>query len=373
MEKTIEDKIRYAKIQLMSKSVFLSTICLRLKHKITDIVPTAGTDGLTILYNPEFIEKIDTQELTGLMAHEIWHVAYQHFSRLQGRDRVLWNVAGDYVINYMLIKAGFTLPKGGLYDEQYAEMTTEQVYELIYDKAEDYSDFEPDLLEGASTEANGKTTTLDANTLKEKVTSIVVQAQTQSMMADKSQGEIPGEISRLIDELINPKLDWKQLLVRYLTDRAKTDYTWSRPNKRFMPDHYLPSLYSETIGNITIAIDTSGSITDSELQEILTEIESIRDTYHPKELTIIDCDHRINNIHQIDDYTEILSLEFSGGGGTDFQPVINYCNENPPALLIYFTDLYADDITDPVEYDVLWVCNSNHDAPTIGETIYING
>ena len=367
METSIEDKIRFAKIQLMSKSVFLSTICLRLKHKITDIVPTAGTDGLNILYNPKFIENLDTKELTGLMAHEIWHVAYQHLTRVGGRDRQLWNVAGDYVINYMLVEAGFTLPKDGLYDKQYANMTTEQVYDLIYEDSEKYEDFEPDLLEG-----DGSGEKIDSATLKEKLTSIVVQAQTQSMMANKAQGEIPGEISRMIDELINPKLDWRQLLIRYLTARTNNDYSWSRPNKRFKPEYYLPSLYSETIGNITIAIDTSGSITDEELQEILAEIEGIRETYHPKELTIIDCDSEIHNIHKVDDYTEILSLEFSGGGGTNFEPVINYCNENPPAVLIYFTDLYADDVTEHVEYDILWVCNSNHSAPTIGETIYIN-
>lgn len=369
METTAEDKIRYAKIQLMSKSVFLSTICLRLKHKISDIVPTAGTDGLTILYNPDFIKNLDTKELTGLMAHEIWHVAYQHLIRGGNRDKRLWNIAGDYVINYMLIQANFTLPKDGLYDEKYADMTTEQVYEIIYEEAEDYSDFQPDLLES---DGSGSGEPMDENTLKEKLTSIVVQAQTQSMMANKAQGEIPGEITRMIDDLINPKLDWRQLLVRYLTARTNTDYSWSRPNKRFMPAHYLPSLYSETIGDITVAVDTSGSITDDELAEILTEIEGIRETYHPKKLTIIDCDYIIHNVHKIDDYTDIKSLKFTGSGGTDFAPVIDYCNENPPAILIYFTDLYADDVTEDVGYDILWVCNSTHEAPTIGETIYIN-
>ena len=368
METNVEDKIRYAKIQLMSKSVFLSTICLRLKHKITTIIPTAATDGLNILYNPDFIKDMPTEELTGLMAHEVWHVAYQHLTRLGGRDKVLWNVAGDYVINYMLVKADFRLPKEGLYDEQYANMTTEKVYDLIYDSSKDYSDFAPDLLESGE----GTGDAIGGKELTAQLTSIIVQAQTQSMMANKAQGEIPGEISRMIDNLINPKLDWRQLLSRYLSDRTNTDYSWRRPNKRYMPNHYLPSLYSETIGNVVIAIDTSGSVTDEEIKELLTEVESIRETYHPKTLTIIDCDYKIHAVHEINDYTDILSLPFTGGGGTAIEPVINYCNTNPPAVLIYFTDLYADDITEEVPYDILWVCNSQHPPAQVGETIYIN-
>jgi len=373
MEYRVEDKIRYAKVQLMSKSVFLSTICLRLRHILSDDISTAATNGLTIMYNPDFISKLSTEELTGLMAHEVWHVAYQHHTRIGGRDRQLWNVAGDYVINYVLVEAGFTLPKGGLYDEQYSNMATDKVYDLIYDNADEYSDFTGDLLEqeGAG-DSEGESTLSDIE-LQERLTSIVVQAQTQSKMAGKDAGEIPGEITRMIDDLINPKLDWRQLLQRYLTARTKTDYSWARPNKRFMPKHYLPSLYSETIGEITIAIDTSGSITQEELTEILTEIEGIRETYKPPKLTLIDCDYKIHGIHDLDEFTDIHNIKFKGDGGTSFNPVINYCNENPPAVLIYFTDLYADAIDEHVEYDIIWVCNSNHKAPEIGETIYING
>lgn len=370
MEPTVEDKLRYAKVQLMTKSVFLSTICLRLRHKLSDSIPTAGTNGLNILYNPEFINKLTTEELTGLMAHEVWHVAYQHLIRIGTRDKQLWNVAGDYVINYMLREANFSLPEGGLYDSKYKDMTTEQVYDIIYENADEIPpNYSGDLLDNG---ADGESSISDTD-LRDKLTSIIVQAQTQSMMAKKSQGEIPGEIARMIDDLINPKLNWKQLLDRYVSERTKHDYSWIRPNKRFMPDHYLPSMYSETIGNITIAIDTSGSVSDEELHELLSEVQGIRDTYKPQELVVIDCDYEIHNVFKIDEYTDILSLEFTGGGGTSFEPVFNYCRDNVPNVLIYFTDLYADQIEDNVEYDVLWICNSRHDPALIGETIYIDG
>jgi len=373
--KTLEDRIRYAKVQLMSKSVFLSTICLRLRHEISDVIPTAGTNGLTILYNPDFVASIDTEELTGLLAHEVWHVAFQHITRVGNRDKRLWNVAGDYVINDMLLKANFKLPADGLHDSKYADMTTEQVYDIIFEEQDQYKNFVQDILEpgeGSTNDQDSQNTAQGTDKLKEQLTSIIVQAQTQSMMAGKQQGEIPGEVARMIDDLINPKLDWKQLLDRYVSERSKNDFTWMRPNKRFMPNHYLPSMYSETIGNITIAIDTSGSVTQEELTEMLTEIESIRDTYQPEELVVIDCDYIIHGVHKVDKYTDIHDIQFKGEGGTSFDPVFEYCKDNPPNILIYFTDLYAEPVQNNVEYDVLWVCNSDHEPAVIGETIYIN-
>ena len=373
MEAELEDKLRYAKIQLMTKSVFLSTICLRLRHRISEDIPTAATNGVTILYNPEFIKSLDTAELTGLMAHEVWHIAFQHLTRRNERDPKIWNIAGDYVINLMLKEAGFQLPREGLYDTQFKDMTTEQVYSEIFDEAQNgFPDFKQDIL--ANNEGNDEgDPQLSDKDLQDKLTSIVVQAQTQSMMAGKQAGEIPGEISRLIDDLINPKLNWKQLLDRYVSDRIKNDYSWKRPNRRFMPEHYLPSMYSETIGNVTVAIDTSGSVSDNELQAMLSEIQSIRDLYKPKELKIIDCDYDIHNVYTIDEHTDILSLNFTGGGGTSFHPVFEYCEDYPPSVLIYFTDLYASQIEEPVRYDVLWICNSSHDPAPIGDTIYIDG
>ena len=262
-----------------------------------------------------------------------------------------------------------------MHDSKYADMTTEQVYDIIFEEQDQYKNFVQDILEpgeGSTNDQDSQNTAQGTDKLKEQLTSIIVQAQTQSMMAGKQQGEIPGEVARMIDDLINPKLDWKQLLDRYVSERSKNDFTWMRPNKRFMPNHYLPSMYSETIGNITIAIDTSGSVTQEELTEMLTEIESIRDTYQPEELVVIDCDYIIHGVHKVDKYTDIHDIQFKGEGGTSFDPVFEYCKDNPPNILIYFTDLYAEPVQNNVEYDVLWVCNSDHEPAVIGETIYIN-
>ncbi len=364
-----DTQLRHAKIDLMTKSVFLSTICLSLKHEFTDQLPTAGTNGISILYNPDFLNRLSAQERTGLLAHEVWHVAFNHLTRLGDRDKVLWNKAGDYVINYMLEKSGITIPVGGLIDHRFAEMSTEQVYEIIKDEEPEGNpggdgDFEVDLLDPPPG--------LDAQDVSDKITDIIIKAQLQSKMADKDKGEIPGEIARAIDDLINPKLPWYEILNRFMSDLVKDDYSWVKPNKRFYPNYYLPSQHSYTLGQVVVAIDTSGSVSQKEITEMLSEIESIRDTFKPEKLTIIDCDAEIHNIYEIGKYDNILELEFHGNGGTDFQPVIEHCNQVNPDVLIYFTDLYADDVRDVGNYPILWICTDNNpDVQPIGETIYL--
>ena len=363
-----DEYLRHAKIDLMTKSVFLSTICLSLKHNFSENIPTAGTNGLAIIYNPEFLTNLTAPERTGLLAHEVWHVAFNHLGRMDTRDKIIWNKAGDYVINYMLNTAGFKIPEGGLLDSRFHDMTTEQVYDIIKDEPNDDpegEEFFVDLLdppEGSDP--------IDVN---DKITDIIIKAHLQSKIAEKDKSEIPSEISRAIDDLINPKLPWYQILSRFISDMVKDDYTWMKPNRRYFPDYYLPSQYSPTLGNVIVAIDTSGSVQQSELTEMLSEIENIRDTFKPEKLTIIDCDAEIHNVHKIEKYDNILDIEFHGDGGTDFQPVIDYCNENEPEVLIYFTDLYADDVTDVGNYPIIWICTSDHDPSNIGETIYLNG
>ena len=363
-----EVHLRHAKIDLMTKSVFLSTICLSLKHAFTDKLPTAGTNGISILYNPEFLEKLTPQERTGLLAHEVWHVAFNHLTRLGSRDKMLWNKAGDYVINYMLTQAGFTIPKGGLYDERFKDMSTEEVYNIIEAEPEDNhggDNFDEDLLEAPEG--------LSSDDVNDKITDMIIKAQIQSKIANKDKGEIPGEIARAIDDLINPKLPWYEILQRFMSDLVKDDYSWVKPNKRFYPNYYLPSQQSYTLGKVVVAIDTSGSVCDQEMTAMLSEIENIRDTFQPEKLTIIDCDAEIHNIYDIERYDNILDLKFHGCGGTDFQPVIEHCNEINPEVLIYFTDLYADDVRDVGDYPIIWICtdsNNTHTQP-VGEIIYL--
>ena len=369
MSKILENQLLKAKIDLMTRSAFISTIALSARHVITDSIPTAAVCGTTIMYNPEFIAKQSISQLSGLMAHECWHLAFQHRGRRGDRDPIIWNCAADYIINNMLIKAGFEIPVGGLMNNKYdSEWSTDAVYDDLIDQTYDPKTgaLMLDLVDGEDGDQDGIK-------LDSQLTNIIVRARTQAQISNgNAAGEIPGEILRIIDKLLNPRLPWQVLLNKFLDQRTNEEYSWARRNRRFQHE-YLPSLHSYGLGHLTFAIDTSGSITDEELQIMLSEITGIQQVFRPEKMTIIDCDARIHQIHEVDQNTNILQLEFSGNGGTRFKPVLDYMKENPTQALVYFTDLYGEEtFPDDIDYPILWICNSDHEPAPVGETIYVD-
>ena len=369
METALESKLLKAKVELMTRSAFISTIALSLRHVITDKTKTADVSKTTIRYNPEFLKSQTVTQFAGLMAHECWHVAFQHLARRGDRDPIIWNCAGDYIINHMLTKAGFEIPTAGLLDQKYGDgWSTDSVYD---DLMKEKKDFDTDKLMLDLREEEGSEK--DGLARDSAVTNIIVRARTQAQMSGKhAVGEIPDEILRIIDELLNPKLPWQVILNRFLDQRVREEYSWARRNRRYQNDTYMPSLHSYGLGHLTFAIDTSGSIDDEELQEMLSEIKGVQQTFNPESMTIIDCDSVIHKIHDVTQNTDIMSLDFHGGGGTSFQPVLDYVSEHPTQALIYFTDLYGESTLDSVDYPVLWICNSDHEPAPIGETVYVD-
>ena len=362
MDIDLDSILLKAKIELMTRSVFISTISLSVKHIITNDVPTAATSGTKIFYNPEFIAKQSVQQLAGLVAHECWHIAFQHISRRGNRDPIIYNCAGDYVINLMLTKAGMQIPAVGLLDTKYEGMSTEQVYDSLI---EENKKFDPTTLM-LDIQGNGEETEGDNS----EIIDVLVRASTQSKLSGEKAGAIPGEILRVIDELINPKMPWPVLLNRFLDQRTKEEYSWARRNRRH--EVYLPSLHSYGLGHLTWGLDLSGSISKEQMQEMLSEIQGVRDTMCPEKMTIIGFDTRITEIYEIDAHTDILSLEFTAGGGTRLTPLLEYVTEHPTQALVCFTDLYAEQHLEEVDYPVMWICTGTHPPSNIGETIYID-
>ena len=196
--------------------------------------------------------------------------------------------------------------------------------------------------------------------------------QAAEMSGEVKRGLVPDEILRRIDELLNPKLPWQVILHKFLDRRVKEEYSWARRNRRYAQHVYLPSLHSHSLGHLTFAIDTSGSIDNDELQEMLSEIQGIQQVFTPEKMTIIDCDSIIHQVHEADQSTNILDLKFTGGGGTSFQPVLDYVEEHPTQALIYFTDLEGESTLSPIDCPIIWICTSEHAPSSIGETIYVN-
>lgn len=358
---TPQEALNKAKVQLMTKSgtLFLSSIFLGLEHKLSNEVPTAGTDGLCIMYNPEYFLKLAPAQRVGLIAHETYHIAFMHMIRNKGKDKLIYNIAGDYVINILLTDNKFELPENGYVDAKFRGWSTEQVYEyLMKENTQPPPNYVPDVMDSELTKEQ-----------EEKIVNVVVQSIQQTEM---NAGKVPGEIERVVEDLINPKLSWRDILYRFVDTKSKEEQTWKKPNKKYLPNFYLPTNYSDHIDTLTVAIDTSGSISKEVLSSILSEIDYINITLKPNNLTILDCDYRIHNIYKVDSFTSINELRFTGNGGTSFRPVIDYCKKNETNLLVYFTDLEGTQIQEEQTYPILWICYSNHKPAPIGETIYVS-
>ena len=356
--KQILDK---AKINLISRSnsVFISTILFSLKFKWNSDIPSARTNGICLEINPDWFSDMTAPQRVGLLAHEAYHVALLHPVRGLGKDRVRFNKAADHVINLILLDNGFKLPEGGMHDDQYKGMSTEEVYELLPVTPPDEA-YDMDIVLGDSMGSK-----ISNEELIHRLNDVVSKAVIQSKVMGESAGSLPNEIAILHEEYVNPKLPWNVILQNHIDGYAKNDYSYTKPNKRYMPDFYLPSLYAEGMENLVFAIDASYSVSDSEFNIYIAEIEQAMESTNARTTTIVDFDTQIKTIHTLEEGDSPRDLEFKGRGGTDIEPVLDHFLENPPNLLIIFTDGHFTPYQSPVPFPVIWVIfnNSYFDSP----------
>ena len=326
------------------KSAFFISLCLSLKHVCSEEVPTAATDGETVYYNPKSFMSLTPNQRIFLMLHETMHCALLHMHRMQllNMNHQKANVAADHVVNLMLIAAGFEMPPMGLADPQYEGMSMEQVYKLLPDSAgkPDYDDLMPAKGTSSDPKAKAEHIKAKADAAKQKMDRILIRAAMASKAARDKPGSIPGQLAIYIEELLNPKLPWQTILRKYLNSFSKDDYSWSRPNKRFMPKHYLPSMHSESLIDLAIAVDISGSVTDEEFSQFIGDITSIFRMMKPKKITLLHFDTKIHEINELKSLQDIKNVKFTGRGGTDIAPVYDWVNKNKPQLMLVFTDGY---------------------------------
>lgn len=342
-----------AKIQLMARknTTFITTVCFSLIHRFNEKIPTAQVDGKYVEYNPDFFLQQSAAKQLGLMLHETWHVAFDHLNEMFHRpdlNQNKLNVAQDYVINNMLDNLGFELPDGGHMDHQYDGLSSMQVYQLIPDPPEDFNrDVKPSG-DPASAEA-----------MKERLDDIIVKASLASQMAGDDPGTIPGEIQVYIDSLVNPKLPWDRILIKYFNSMTKSDYSFRRPNRRFMPDYILPSAYSESLGEVGFAFDMSGSVNDKETKQFVGDSYSVLKKVKPKKLSLVQFDTRVFQVDQIRTVQELMKIEFRGRGGTAIDPVMEWGQKNTPDVLVVFTDGYFRPPSFDPGVPVIWIIHNN--------------
>jgi predicted metal-dependent peptidase len=360
------DALKRGKITLMMQknTVFYTTILFSLKQNFDNTLPTAATDGRHLIINPKFFMDLKPNERIGLLAHEILHVALDHMHRLGDRNPLIWNMAADYVINGQLLKASYTLPKGCLHEPKYDNMTTEQVYDALFKKTEQEI---KNLMAKGTPGLNGGDIQFPEfaepgqAVPQDEVTTIILRAATQAKAAHQPPGSIPGEVEIELERVINPPLPWHVILQNYMMEFAKEDYSFRRPNRRFLPNYYLPTTLSEAVVDLMVAVDTSGSVSDHEAKVFVSKIEELQLTMKPKKITVIHFDTSIKKVQELKEGSNpFKDLKFTGRGGTAITPVHNWIAENKPTVAIIFTD---GDFTkyDPVDKTIplVWLIHNN--------------
>lgn len=337
------------KIRLMDRadSAFFTHVLFSLKTIWNEDIPTAATDGKNILINPHFFMSLSVEERIFILIHEAMHCAYKHVLRAKDKNKSKWNYATDYVINLQLVERNFTMPSAGLLDRQYAGMSAEEVYALLPEQQE-YDVQLLDLQDPANTE-----------TLDQEMDDVLIRASIQSKIAGDRPGTIPGDIDIYLDRLLNPKLHWTTILRKWVQAQAKTDYSWHKPNRRYFPKHILPGLRGEKLINIAVAIDTSGSVSDEEFRQMASEFHTILNTLKPEKMTLIQFDSSIKHIDVIKTPTDLMQVRFTGRGGTEISPVLQWAEDNKPALLLVFTDGGFYHTQQTLKMPVLWLIHNN--------------
>jgi predicted metal-dependent peptidase len=352
--------------------VFFASVAVRMETLPDWSVETAATDGRQILYNPEWFGALSAEHARAVLAHEVLHVAYKHMCRCQGKDFKRWNIATDLAINPILVEAGFSLPAGGLMPGQgtYAKLPIGKSAEWYYDNLpqEEGQDNQEGQEEGqgqgqgqgeqdpgkmGSVKQPGDGSQAAAAQAEAEAHEIIAQAS----QAAKGRGQLPSGLARAVEQSLMPKADWKETLRAFVSRQSRNDYSWSRPNRRYIAQGlYLPGLHSEELGDVVCAIDTSGSIDGKTLDVFAGELQGIMDSFPEAQMTIVYHDSMVQHVQHWAASNGPLVLEPRGGGGTDHRPVFDWIGQNGeiPTCLVCLTDMDSIFPDKAPGYPVLW-------------------
>ncbi|WP_419785949.1 DUF2201 family putative metallopeptidase [Pseudodesulfovibrio sp.] len=431
----IAAKLRKARTMLLLDHPFFGSLCLRMEPKPDPHCATAWTDGRTLAYNPAYVAGLRRKQVQGLLAHTVMHPACQHHTRRAGRDPKLWNMASDYAINWILLDAGLDLPPKYLDNPAYHGLTADEIYADLH--ASRGEEMRPSLSEGQG-DSDGEADWDGAAGMKGDGDDLGKSSESGpggesdghmdiggegdesgemggEMFGDpggsgevrdsaedaegggssegasdeewelalaeaarqaRDMGELPGGVERLVGAVLHPVLDWRELLEQYISDRARDDYSWTPPNKRFLHlDVLLPSLSNRQLPDLVLAIDTSGSVSEPEMDQFAAEVSGILDAYDTT-LHVAYCDSAMAGTETFCRADLPLELNPTGGGGTDYRPVFDWVRESGlnPGCLVYLTDLECTGFParEP-EYPVLWArIGGQGGTPPFGEILDIN-
>jgi predicted metal-dependent peptidase len=398
-------EILQARVKLMLGEPYLSSAIARfpvVNAQDMGWCDTMATDGYYIYVNPSFCASLSSNEIAFVFAHEVMHCVLGHIDRRGQRNHELWNQAIDYATNLMLVELGLQMPKVGLLDRVYRGMTAEQIYERLAIQAQENSakgvapnppsassgqpsdgsqdnsksapsgwdiHVSPDDLRGHSVRAREYPTAEERKRMRVSIT---------RAMGEKLRGTAAGLFESEIRQARGGQIPWRTLLARFFTGLRRDDYRMMPPNKKHLwRGIYLPAMGAPGPNHIVVAVDTSGSMSDEDLGQILAELDKLRSATQCR-LTLIQCDAKIQKIDEFDEFsaTRFDRYKFLGRGGTAFEPVFHWIQDQFQQgmfqldALIYLTDGFGSFPPKAPPYPVLWIM-TEHCRPDVpfGELI----
>jgi predicted metal-dependent peptidase len=382
LDKIVREKLVTARVGLLLRASFFGNLATRLKLVNADEwCSTAATDGRHFYYNTRFIEMLRPKEIEFLFGHEVLHCVYDHFGRRGDRDPQLFNIANDFAVNADLKKhrvGEFITSVPCLYDSKFEGKSSEEIYDYLYENAEkiSLSDLIDKLLDehldgdgdsdsdGKDGDQQGKGRPKISEEERQKIRDEIKEAMLAAAQASDA-GSIPAGVKRLISDLTDPQMNWRELLRMQLESTIKSDYTWMRPSRRgWDMDAVLPGMSRTDAIDIAVYIDMSGSISEKQGKDFLSEVKGIMEAFESYKIHIACFDTEVYNLQQYnsDNLDTIDDYELAGGGGTDFDCIFRHLKDEQiePKRLVVFTDGYpCGSWGDPNYCDTVWIIHGD--------------
>jgi predicted metal-dependent peptidase len=363
---------------LILRHPFLANLALRLERIEDPATDTAWTDGVTLAVNPAWFAQLSDDHRLTLWAHECFHVALGHHLRRGSREAARWNRACDYAVNALLVQDGLTLWPDALYDPAFGDASAEAIYNRLPPSSKS-----PETAPGGtggpptpSGEPSGGTPSPTAPemigevrdqpfstppTPGERETLLAQHAILVTALAQQARAmgkDSAGARRAAAIATHRSSVDWRALLVEFLSSRHAQDYSWRRPNFRYVSlGIYYPVLEAASPGKIAFVLDTSGSVPKDALEAVAGELEAYLLAFPATTLEVVYADAKVTGRACFTAADLPLRLEPVGGGGTDFAPALGALadDEEPPACVVYLTDLRGRFPAEPPPMPILWM------------------
>jgi len=359
----MHEKLQKAATWIILKQPFFASLFLDMDVVEDDSVDTAATDGETIYYSRDYVDTLSVKNCIFLTCHEVLHPLGLYFERMGEKIPELWNIAHDIVINQILVDEGIgempEIPGGEpVYDKEMHDAcdgSAERIYERLLGKGDG---------------TGSGHVSIDQPMLPKDVDKVIRDFRIRVVRATavaRKQGKMPGSLERFVEQIVSDKVDWRSVLRNFIEPYTSGCRTWARPNRRFAAGGvFAPGSEGEKIGKIVIAVDASGSVSDSDLAEFQGEINNLLEDLNVESMTVLVFDTKVRSEYEISN-DDPLSIRTKAGGGTSYVDVMKRARELDAEGLVVLTDLYCDSYGRKPGCPVLWLTDSkNYNEPPFG-------